>query len=69
MQQSLFKTLAHKLKSTVGYSYRRYRTLLQTEEGTYKVLQVKLERGPNQAPLTAHFGGVSLHYNRWVLQH
>lgn len=66
MQQSLVKTLAYKFKSTVGRIYHHYRTLLQTEEGTYKVLQVKLERGPNQAPLTAHFGGVSLHYNRWV---
>lgn len=66
MQQSLVKTLAHKFKTTARKIYRRYRTMLQTEEGLYKVLQVKLERGPNQAPLTAHFGGVSLHYNRWV---
>jgi group II intron reverse transcriptase/maturase len=66
MQQSLVKTLAKKFKTTAARIYRRYRALHTTDEGTYKVLEVKLARGPGQAPLTTHFGGVSLRYNRWA---
>jgi hypothetical protein len=66
METSLTKTLARKLKTSRAKIYRQYRTRLQTEQGTYTVLQVTIDRGPNQAPLAAHFGGVSLRWNKWV---
>jgi hypothetical protein len=66
METSLTKTLARKLKTSRTDIYRRYRARLQTEQGTYTVLQVMVDRGPNKSPLTAHFGGVSLRWNKWV---
>lgn len=66
METSLTKTLAKKYKTTRTKIYRRYGTTLQTSEGTYKVLQVQFDRGPKKIPLMAHFGGVSLRWNKWV---
>ena len=31
-----------------------------------KVIQVKVDRGPDKTPLITHFGGVSLKWNKWV---
>jgi hypothetical protein len=66
MEMSLTKTLAHKLKITRAQVYHRYRAYLQTDQGTYVVLQVTIDRGPDRPPLTAHFGGVPLRWNQWV---
>ena len=66
MEISLVKTLAKKYKTTCSKIYHRYGTTLKVNEGTYKVLQVHLDRGPEKAPLTAHFGGVPLKWNKWV---
>jgi hypothetical protein len=66
METSLTKTLAKKFKTTRTKIYRRYRAHLQTEQGTYTVLQATIDRGPDKPPLTAHFGGVSLRWNQWV---
>lgn len=66
MQASLVQTLAGKFKTSVGQIYARYRTLLPTEFGTYKVIQVKMERGEGRPPLVTHFGGIPMRRNRWV---
>jgi hypothetical protein len=66
METSLTKTLAKKLKTTRAKIYQRYHARLQTAQGTYKVLQVKVDRGSAKPPLTAHFGGVPLRWNKWV---
>jgi hypothetical protein len=66
METSLTKTLAKKFKTTRTKIYRRYRAHLQIEQGTYTVLQVTVDRGPNKPALEAHFGGVPLRWNRWV---
>ena len=66
MEVSLVKTLAKKYKTTCAKIYQRHGTTLKVNEGTYKVLQVKLDRGSEKSPLMAHFGGVSLQWNKWV---
>ncbi|RPH71585.1 maturase, partial [bacterium] len=66
MEVSLVKTLAKKHKTTCPKIYKRYGTTLKVKEGTYKVLQVHLEREPGKRPLEAHFGGVPLKWNKWV---
>ncbi|WP_416212317.1 group II intron reverse transcriptase/maturase [Nostoc sp. DedQUE09] len=59
MELSLVKTLAHKFKTTCQKIYKRYRTIIDTKDGTYKVLQITMERDNNK-PLITHFGGVCL---------
>jgi len=66
METSLTKTLGRKFKTSRAKIYHRYRAHLQTEEGTYSVLQVTVDRGSGKPPLAAHFGGVSLRWNKWV---
>jgi len=66
MERSLAQTLARKLKISRAQVFKRYKTTIETEEGTYRVLQVVVDRGPDQAPLVAHFGGISLRWNKWV---
>ena len=66
METSLACTLATKLKTSRAAIFRRYKTTRTTAEGTYRVLEVTVERGADKAPLTAHFGGVSLRWNKWV---
>jgi hypothetical protein len=63
---SLVKTLANKLRCRAREIYRRFQTRLITDEGTYKVLEVRVDRGPTKKPLAAHFGGVSLVWNPWA---
>jgi group II intron reverse transcriptase/maturase len=63
---SLVKTLANKYRCGASEIYRRFQTRLTTAEGTYKVLEVKVERGPTKKPLAAHFGGISLAWNPWA---
>jgi len=66
MELSLVKTLAQKFKTSPGRIYRRYKTTHTNEFGTYKVLEVKVEREGRQPPLVARFGGVPLRWNKWV---
>lgn len=64
METSLTRTLAKTLKISRAEVYQRFQTLHQTETGTYKVLKATVERGPDQAPLTARFGGVPLRWDK-----
>jgi len=66
METSLTKTLAKKFKTTINRIYRRYQTLHQNEYGTYKVLEVTVDRGLDKPPLVARFGGIPLRWNKWV---
>jgi group II intron reverse transcriptase/maturase len=59
-EQSLVKTLANKLKASCSDIYRRFQRALSTLNGTYKVLAVVVERGPEKKPLMAYFGGIPL---------
>jgi hypothetical protein len=63
MEVSLLKTLASKFKTTCRKIYRKYATTIETKDGTYKVLQVKVVR-KDKKPLMAYFGGVSLRVNK-----
>jgi group II intron reverse transcriptase/maturase len=60
MEQSLTKTLARKYRISVNQVYRRYRAILQTEQGPRKGLQVTVERSEGRKPLVAQWGGISL---------
>jgi group II intron reverse transcriptase/maturase len=51
MESSLTKTLAHKYKTTQRSIYRRFRKTLDTEDGTYKVIEVTRDRGPEKKPV------------------
>lgn len=62
MEQSLTKTLAHKLQISVPKVYKRYQTMIQTPDGPRKGLQVSIEREGKQ-PLVATWGGISLKRN------
>jgi group II intron reverse transcriptase/maturase len=59
MECSLVKTLAHKHRISVTKVFNRYKTTVQTNEGTRKVLQIKMER-EGKKPLVAQWGGISL---------
>ena len=65
MELSLVKTLANKYKTSCQKIYRRYYTSITIKEGTYKVLQVIVDRG-SKKPLESHFGAVPLRWNKWV---
>lgn len=68
MERSLTQTLAHKQRISVRTIYRRYRAVINTDTGPHPVLQVTLERKPEQKPLVARWGGISLaRNNRAVL--
>jgi hypothetical protein len=60
MEQSLTKTLAHKLRRSVETVYERYRALLQTEYGATPGLRVVVDRGAGKKPLVATWGGLPL---------
>jgi hypothetical protein len=66
METSLARTLALKFKTSRAQIYRRFQAQCHTEQGTYKVLKVRVERGSSKPPLVAQFGGVPLRWNRWV---
>ena len=59
MGLSLAKTLASKLKISAAQVYKRYGTTIETDKGPRKVLMVE-EARPDQAPLVASWGGISL---------
>jgi group II intron reverse transcriptase/maturase len=66
MQRSLVKTLARKYRVRVSQIYRRYRTVLHTDHGPRRGLQVTVERGEGRKPLVAQWGGVSLAHKTMV---
>jgi group II intron reverse transcriptase/maturase len=66
MELSLAKTLARKEKTTCQKVYRRYHATIETKEGSYRVLRVKVEREPPKKPLVAYSGGISLRWNKWA---
>jgi hypothetical protein len=66
MERSLARTLAKKFKTSRGKISQRFRALCHPEQGTYKVLEVSVDRGPAKPPLVTHFGGIPLRWNRWV---
>ena len=51
LEPSLTRTLAKKFKTSRGQIYQRFHALCHTEQGTYKVREVKVDRGPSQPPL------------------
>jgi group II intron reverse transcriptase/maturase len=59
MQQSLVKTLAHKLRISTTKVYKRYAASVETPHGTYKGLRVTVPR-EGKKPLVAIWGGVNL---------
>ena len=66
MEVSLVKTLANKFKTSCGNIYKQFKRELTNEYGTYKVLEVRVERGPDKKPLVAQFGGIPLQWSKWV---
>jgi group II intron reverse transcriptase/maturase len=62
MEQSLAKTLAHKLRISVPKVYDRFGATLQTPHGPYKGLRVAVER-QDRPPLIATWGGITLKRN------
>jgi group II intron reverse transcriptase/maturase len=60
MEQSLTKTLAHKLRISVCKVYDRYRATLCTEQGTTQGLRVVVDRAEDKKPLVAVWGGIPL---------
>jgi hypothetical protein len=66
METSLTRTLAKKFKTSRTQIYRRFGALHHTEHRTFKVLEVRVERGPTKAPLVTRFGGIPLRWNRWA---
>jgi len=62
---SLVKTLASKYKTTGTKIYKKYGTIIKTDQGDRKVILVKSER-KQKKPLIAYFGGISLKWNKWV---
>jgi len=59
METSLTKTLASKLKVTVGQVYRRYAATIDTPHGRRKVLRAVVERA-GKPPLVAQWGAIPL---------
>ena len=59
MEGSLTKTLACKLRISVNKVYRKYQTIIHTDHGPRKVLQVEVPR-EGKKPLVAQWGGISL---------
>ncbi|MGW6145328.1 group II intron reverse transcriptase/maturase [Streptomyces sp. NPDC055140] len=59
MQRSLVKTLARKYRVRVPRIYQRYRTVLKTDQGPRRGLQVTVERSEGRTPLVAQWGGGS----------
>jgi group II intron reverse transcriptase/maturase len=66
METSLAKTLAKKFKTSKKKVFRRFKTFHQNEHDTYRVLEVTVNRGPDQSPLVARFGGIPLRWNKWA---
>lgn len=67
MQVSLFKTLAHKHKTSVSDEAQRLKTTTRTPQGKpLRCYEVRVER-PGKTPLIARFGGLSLTRQPWAI--
>jgi Type II intron maturase/AI2M/AI1M-like, HNH endonuclease len=66
---SLVKTLAKKYKTSCTRIYRRFGTLREIEQGVYKVIEIRVERGTTKTPLVTYFGGIPLRWTKWVSVH
>ena len=64
MRESLVKTLIAKHKTPRRKLLRRYKSVVQTEEGDRACLEAVKQRGAGQHPLVARFGGIPLKRNR-----
>ena len=64
METSLVKTIAKKFNMSCRQIYAQYQTTIETDDGSYKVIQVTVERGPEKKPLVVYFGGISLRWNK-----
>jgi hypothetical protein len=62
-ERSLVMTLANKFRVSCPEIYRRFQREVPKLHGTYKVLAVTVERGPEKRPLVAYFGGISLSWD------
>jgi hypothetical protein len=62
MEQSLTKTLAHKHKTSVASIYKRYKTLVNVDGKSYKVLQTTVDR-EGKKPLVTTWGAIPLKWN------
>jgi hypothetical protein len=63
MEVSLAKTLACKHKSTVNKIFKGYKVTVETRDGVYGVLQVKVECEGKRA-LVAQFGGIRMGFDK-----
>ena len=59
MQQSLTRTLSAKLRISIPKVYEKLHTIIETDNGPRRVLEVRIERGEKK-PLIARWGGISL---------
>jgi len=59
MLTSLLKTLSAKHKESVNRIVKRYKSTVQTADGTLRCFEVKVER-EGKKPLVARFGGIAL---------
>jgi group II intron reverse transcriptase/maturase len=62
MENSLTKTLAHKLKVSVSKIYEKYGTELTVDDKKYKGLQISIPR-QDKKPLVATWGGIPLKWD------
>jgi group II intron reverse transcriptase/maturase len=60
MKLSLAKTLADKHRISVREVIRKYQTTVPTPHGRLKALEIIVQRGEDQEPLVARFGGIEL---------
>lgn len=59
MRGSLLRTLANKHKTSMKVIFKKYKTLIQTPDGSMVCLEVVIPR-QDKKPLVARFGGIAL---------
>lgn len=64
MQLSLVQTLANKHRTSVHKIFHKHRATVATPHGPLRVLEVQHQRGADQTPLIARFGGIALRRHR-----
>ncbi len=67
MRESIVKTLIAKHKTPRRILLRRYKSVVQTEEGERACLEAVKQRGDGKRPLVARFGGIPLKRNRQAI--
>jgi hypothetical protein len=66
METSMLKTLASKHKSSTTKMAKKYKTILNTENGQYKCFEVVVPR-EGKKPLVARFGGFPIRHQKRVV--